>query len=151
MYSLSRLSTKSLRIVNEMYCNTVYEMSIIISDANIDNPIIWNFGKIEAKFRKPLDPSNLSMTYKNIQKPKMEPSFPPEVSLNKNFIVKSINIVWCTIQWNYHYFIILLPNIPKRYENQYWKLPQIKIWILICSPIRTITYVNCLYIASILG
>ncbi len=90
----------------------IYELTVILSDTALDNPIIWNFGKIEAKFRKPLDPSNLSMTYKNIQKPKMEPSFPPEVSINKNFIVKSINIVWGTFQWNHYYPIILLSYIP---------------------------------------
>lgn len=65
----------------------IYELTLILSDTTMDNPIIWNFGKIEVNFRKPLDPSNLSTNYKNAQKPKMEPYFEPEQSTNKNYIV----------------------------------------------------------------
>jgi len=64
-----------------------YELTLILSDIVMENPVIWNFGKIEVTFRKPLDPSNLSSNYKNIQKPKLEPSFEAEQSSGKNFIV----------------------------------------------------------------
>lgn len=66
----------------------VYELTLILSDATMDNPVIWNFGKIEVNFRKPLDPSNLSYNFKNIQKPKMEPHFEVEQSTNKNYFVR---------------------------------------------------------------
>lgn len=61
-------------------------MSIIISDANIDNPIIWNFGKIDIKFNKPLDPLSLDESFKNVQKPKIEWNFQPEEQ-NKSSVV----------------------------------------------------------------
>ncbi len=61
-----------------------YELTLILSDVTMDNPVIWNFGKIEVTFRKPLDPSNLSNNFKNIQKPKLEASFEAEESTNKN-------------------------------------------------------------------
>jgi len=64
-----------------------YEISLILFDATMENPVFWNFGKIEVSFRKPLDPSNLSSNHKNIQKPKLEPSFEVEQSTNKNFLV----------------------------------------------------------------
>jgi hypothetical protein len=51
--------------------------------------MIWNFAKLDIKFRKPLDPSNLSSSHKNIQKAKMEPHFPVEESPAKNIIVRS--------------------------------------------------------------
>jgi hypothetical protein len=70
----------------------IYELTLIVSDIALDNPVIWNFGKIEVKFKKPLDPSNLSSSYKNPQKEKMEPYFAPEESPNKNFIVKYLII-----------------------------------------------------------
>jgi hypothetical protein len=70
----------------EAYDGT-YELTLIISDTTLDNPMIWNFSKLEIKFRKPLDPSNLSTSYKNIQKPKMEPHFPAEESPTKNLFV----------------------------------------------------------------
>ena len=56
----------------------IYEMSIILSDPGMDNPIIWNFGKIEIKFSKPMDPLSISESFKNPQKPKIEQSFAPE-------------------------------------------------------------------------
>lgn len=59
----------------------IYEMSILISDPGMDNPILWNFGKIEMKFSKPLDPTNSEESNKNPQKPKIEHVFQPE---NKN-------------------------------------------------------------------
>ena len=49
--------------------------------------MIWNFAKVEVKFRKPLDPSNLSSSHKNIQKSKIEPHFPAEESPTKNLWV----------------------------------------------------------------
>jgi hypothetical protein len=64
-----------------------YELTLILSDVTMDNPVIWNFGKIEVTFRKPLDPSNLSNNFKNIQKPKLEASFEAEESTNKNYLV----------------------------------------------------------------
>lgn len=64
-----------------------YELTLILSDVTMENPVIWNFGKIEVTFRKPLDPSNLSSNYKNIQKPKMEPFFEVEQSTSKNLVV----------------------------------------------------------------
>jgi len=69
----------------------VYELTVIVSDAALDNPMIWNFGKIEIKFKKPLDPTNLFPSYKNIQKERMEPAFPPEESPNKNLLVRIEN------------------------------------------------------------
>jgi hypothetical protein len=50
--------------------------------------MIWNFGKIEIKFRKPMDPSNMTASYKNPQKEKMETSVTPEQTQNKNTLVK---------------------------------------------------------------
>lgn len=70
----------------------VYELTLIVSDASLDNPIIWNFGKIEVKFKKPLDSSNIAQNYKNIQKDKLEPSFAPEESASKNLMVNIIKI-----------------------------------------------------------
>lgn len=70
----------------------VYELTLILSDVTMENPVIWNFGKIEVTFRKPLDPSNLSTNYKNIQKPKMEAHFDAEESGSKNFFVCFFNI-----------------------------------------------------------
>ena len=64
-----------------------YELTLILSDVTMENPVIWNFGKIEVTFRKPLDPSNLSSNHKNIQKPKLEPFFEVEQSSSKNLIV----------------------------------------------------------------
>jgi hypothetical protein len=65
-------------------------MTLIVSDTSLDNPMIWNFAKVEVKFRKPLDPSNLSSSHKNIQKQKMEPHFTPEESPTKNLFVYNI-------------------------------------------------------------
>jgi hypothetical protein len=65
-----------------------YELTLILSDTTMENPVIWNFGKIEVNFRKPLDPSNLSYNFKNIQKPKLEPYFEVEQSTNKNYFVR---------------------------------------------------------------
>jgi hypothetical protein len=62
-------------------------MTLIVSDTAFENPMIWNFAKVDIKFRKPLDPSNLSSSHKNILKPKMEPHFPPEESPTKNLLV----------------------------------------------------------------
>lgn len=52
----------------------------------MDNPIIWSFGKVEIKFNKPLDPLNQNDSYKNVQKPKIEFTFPTEEE-NKSSIV----------------------------------------------------------------
>lgn len=65
----------------------IYELTLLYSDVILENPIIWNFGKIEVNFRKPLDPSNLTYNFKNNQKPKMEPYFEVEKSTNKNYLV----------------------------------------------------------------
>lgn len=53
-------------------------MSLLLSDPGLENPILWNFGKLEVKFSKPLDPSNVEESYKNYQKPKQEHTFAPE-------------------------------------------------------------------------
>lgn len=64
----------------------VYDMTLILSDENLENPIIWSFGKVEIKFSKPLDPLNVIQTYKNAQKPKIE--IPPKSKdQNKSSIV----------------------------------------------------------------
>jgi len=55
----------------------IYEMSIILSDPSLDNPVFWNFGKIEIKFSKPMDPLSITESYKNQQKQKIEHSFTP--------------------------------------------------------------------------
>ncbi len=65
----------------------LYELTLTVSDIALDNPMIWNFGKLEVKFKRPLDPTNLSPSYKNVQKEKMEPSFPVEESPHKNIVV----------------------------------------------------------------
>jgi len=57
----------------------VYELSIVISDPSLDNPIIWSFGKIEVKFTKAKDPAEVTPSYKNFQKTKMEPNYEEEV------------------------------------------------------------------------
>ncbi len=67
-----------------------YELTLIVSDVGLDNPMIWNFGKVDVKFKKPLDPTNLNPSHKNIQKDKMEPHFPEEESPNKNIVVSFI-------------------------------------------------------------
>ena len=63
-------------------------MSIIISDPTIENPVIWSFGKILIKFSKPLDPLNVSESYKNIIKPKIEYTFNEEKN-NYSSIVRN--------------------------------------------------------------
>lgn len=72
-------------------------MSIILSDPGMDNPIIWNFGKIEIKFSKPMDPLSINESFKNPQKPKIEQSFAPEehskTSLVRNHIIKKTNYI----------------------------------------------------------
>jgi hypothetical protein len=49
--------------------------------------MFWNFGKIEIKFKKPLDPSNMTPSYKNIQKEKMETSVAHDESQNSKTAV----------------------------------------------------------------
>lgn len=61
-------------------------MILILSDPNLDNPILWSFGKIEIKFSKPLDPLNSEESFKNVMKPKIEHVFQPEQE-NKSSIV----------------------------------------------------------------
>lgn len=78
----------------------LYELTLIVSDVTMENPMIWNFGKVEVKFRKPLDPSNLSSSYKNPQKPKMETIIEQGESPNKNILV--------FIYVNYSYLLSLL-------------------------------------------
>lgn len=56
----------------------VYELSIIVSDPSLDNPIFWNFGKLDMKFQKPKDPTDVTPSYKNNQKQKMEPNYTEE-------------------------------------------------------------------------
>jgi hypothetical protein len=58
-----------------------------VNDVTLENPIFWNFGKLEVKFRKPLDPNNIAPSYKNNQKEKLEPGFPVEESPSKNLVV----------------------------------------------------------------
>ena len=64
--------------------NGKYSLSIYLSDKSIEKPIIWNFGNMEIKYIKPQNPSEAEPTYFNIQKPKMEPTFNEENSLDKN-------------------------------------------------------------------
>lgn len=61
-------------------------MTLIISDRSLENPIIWNFGKIDVKFKKPLDPSLINEQNKSPQKEKMEQTF-EEVKKKSTFIV----------------------------------------------------------------
>ena len=65
----------------------IYELTLTVSDSSFDHPMIWQFAKIEMKFRKPLDPSTMTPSNKNIQKEKMETSFTPEASQHKNKLV----------------------------------------------------------------
>ena len=58
----------------------------MVSDNNVDKPALWNFGKLEVKFQKQMDPSNVNPTYKNVQKPKMDFVFGPE-NTKSNFVV----------------------------------------------------------------
>lgn len=69
----------------------IYELTLTVSDSSFENPMIWQFGKIEMKFRRPLDPSTMSPSYKNSQKDKMDTVFTPEVSQNKSKLVISYN------------------------------------------------------------
>lgn len=66
----------------------LYELTLILSDTSLENPIIWNFGKIEIRFKKPLDPNNLVPSYKNPQGDRIEPTIPEPENPNKNFVVK---------------------------------------------------------------
>ena len=59
-------------------------MTLIISDRELEIPLLWNFGKISITFLKPNDPSMANPTYKNQLKPKMLPTFSSETSLNKS-------------------------------------------------------------------
>ena len=61
-------------------------MTLIVSDNNLDKPALWNFGKLEVKFMKPMDPSNVNPTFKNVQKPKMEFVFAQE-NTKSNYVV----------------------------------------------------------------
>jgi hypothetical protein len=71
----------------------LYELTLMVSDPSLENPIIWNFGKLEVRFNKPLDPNNIHPSYKNIQKEKLEPFFEEPESTTKNFIVNIIYII----------------------------------------------------------
>ena len=68
-------------------------MSILISDPGMDNPILWNFGKIEMKFSKPLDPTNSEESNKNPQKPKIEHVFQPENKNKRTFLAPIFTII----------------------------------------------------------
>jgi hypothetical protein len=92
--------------------------------------MIWNFGKLDVKFRKPLDPTNLSPSNKNVQKDKMEPSFPVEESPNKNIIVRrNLNkfnlphIVFFTLQWNLGRSLRLFLDLLENKQGEYVSLP----------------------------
>jgi len=67
----------------------VYEMTLMVSDKNLDKPAMWNFGKIEIKFMKPMDPTNINPTHKNVQKTKMDYVFGPE-NTSTNFLASVI-------------------------------------------------------------
>ena len=76
-------------------------MTLLVSDKNLDKPAMWNFGKLEVKFMKPMDPSNVNPSYKNIQKPKMEYVFAPE-NTKSNYtaaVIFSGLIVFATISF----------------------------------------------------
>ena len=64
--------------------NGKYTLYIYLSDRSIEKPIIWNFGDIEIKYIKPQNIKDAEPSYYNIQKPKMEPTFNEETSLDKN-------------------------------------------------------------------
>lgn len=68
-------------------------MSILISDPGMENPILWNFGKIEMKFSKPLDPTNYEESNKNPQKPKIEHVFQPENKNKRVFLAPIFTII----------------------------------------------------------
>jgi hypothetical protein len=96
----------------EAYDGT-FELTLIVSDTAFDNPMIWNFAKVEIKFRKPLDPSILSSSHKNVQKAKMEPHFPPEESPTKNlFVIFAITLVISHLLWDTHGPQLLLLSLP---------------------------------------
>jgi len=95
--------------------NGLYELTLIVSDVGLDNPMIWNFGKLEINFRKALDPSNLSQSYKNIQKERMEPTFPVEESPTKNIVS---SLVFSTlILLVVGYYLIYMVQIKANIEN----------------------------------
>ena len=79
--------------VNMESFNGNYELALVVSDASLDQPIVWNFGTMEITFRKPSDPETAE-NYKNKMKPKMEPTFTQEVSLHKNF---GFSMIFCGI------------------------------------------------------
>ena len=76
--------------VNMESYNGVYEMTLIVSDRELEIPLLWNFGKISITFLKPNDPSMANPTYKNQLKPKMLPTFSSETSLNKSPIASLV-------------------------------------------------------------
>jgi len=84
----------------------VYELTLLVSDISLDNPMIWNFGKLDVKFRKPADPSNMNPSYKNIQKPKMDTTFEPEESPTKNILSSMIFSV-ITLAITAYYFLLI--------------------------------------------
>jgi len=72
-----------------------------VSDPSFDNPIFWNFGKVDLKFSKPKDPSDVTPSYKNHQKQKMEPNYAeetkdPKIVVNyNNYDIKAIiGVLW---------------------------------------------------------
>ncbi len=69
----------------------MFELTLILNDVEFENPMIWNFGKMDIKFKKPMDPTNTTPSYANKNKDKMEPFFYPEQSPTK-FIIVSIII-----------------------------------------------------------
>ena len=97
-------------------------MSILLSDPGMDNPTLWNFGKVEIKFSKPLDPLSINESFKNFQKPKLEHTFAPEET-NKTSIASPIFsalIILVTILYlKYLKSIgINFDNFPKHSTNQ---------------------------------
>ena len=83
-------------------------MTLLASDKNVDKPAIWNFGKIDIKFMKPMDPSTLNPTFKNIQKPKMEYVFAPENNRSNLVVIIIFNIGISNFQYfNFIMFSIL--------------------------------------------
>ncbi len=99
--------------------NGKYTLYIYLSDRSIEKPIIWNFGDIEIKFLKPQNIKDAEPSYFNIQKPKMEPTFNEETSLDKNKffgILFSVMIILCCFVLfgilNYNNFVNL-QNFPK--------------------------------------
>ena len=120
--------------VNMESYNGNYELALVVSDASLDQPIVWNFGTMEITFRKPSDPESTE-NYKNKMKPKMEPTFTQEVSLHKNF---GFSMIFCgiIIALTFALFVVLkkngvnMDNFPRGYSAKLYNVFFILLMLL---------------------